>query len=128
MLAELELYTPLWSARILAEMSRNLVEDRITAEQAARIEQAMRQAFEDAGVDAAEIDRLEPAMTNDEKDRHVLAAAVAADLELIVTLDLDDFPPQLHYAPGLQRAPGTPRADRQSPRSAWVGLRGLCRP
>jgi hypothetical protein len=28
----------------------------------------------------------------------------------------------LHYAPGLQRAPGTPRPDRQSPRSAWVGL------
>ncbi len=32
-------------------------------------------------------------MTNDEKDRHVLAAAVAADSELIVTFDLDDFPP-----------------------------------
>jgi predicted nucleic acid-binding protein len=93
-LAELELYTPLWSARILEEMTRNLVERRITEEQAARIETAMRQAFEEAEVDAAEIDRLEPAMTNDEKDRHVLAAAVAADSELIVTFDLDDFPPE----------------------------------
>lgn len=92
-LAELELYTPLWSARIIEEMTRNLVEQRITAEQAARIEAAMRGAFEEAEVDAAEIDRLEPAMTNEEKDRHVLAAAVAADSELIVTLDLDDFPP-----------------------------------
>jgi predicted nucleic acid-binding protein len=93
-LAELELYTPLWSARILEEMTRNLVEHRITAEQAARIERAMRAAFEEAEVDAAEIERLEPAMTNHRKDRHVLAAAVAADSELIVTLDLDDFPPE----------------------------------
>jgi predicted nucleic acid-binding protein len=92
-LAELELYTPLWSARILGEMMRNLVEHRITEEQAARIETAMRAAFEEAEVDAAEIERLEPAMTNDEKDRHVLAAAVAADSELIVTFDLDDFAP-----------------------------------
>ena len=93
-LAELELYTPLWSARILEEMTRNLVEQRITEEQAARIEQAMRQAFEEAEVDPAEIERLEPAITNDPKDRHVLAAAVAADSELIVTFDLDDFPPE----------------------------------
>jgi len=92
-LAELELYTPLWSARILEEMTRNLVEHRITGEQAARIETAVRAAFEEAEVDAADIERLEPAMTNDPKDRHVLAAAVAADSELIVTLDLDDFPP-----------------------------------
>jgi len=93
-LAELELYTPLWSARIIEEMTRNLVEHRITAEQALRIETAMRAAFEEAEVDAADVDRLEQAMTNDPKDRHVLAAAVAADSELIVTLDLDGFPPQ----------------------------------
>ncbi len=92
-LAELELFTPLWSTRILEEMTRNLVEHQLTGEQAARIEQAMRAAFEEAEVDAGEIERLEPAMTNDEKDRHVLAAAVAADSELIVTFDLDDFPP-----------------------------------
>lgn len=92
-LAELELYTPLWSARILKEMTRNLVEHRITAEQADRIETAMRKAFEEAEVDAAVIERLEPAMTNDPKDRHVLAAAVAADSELIVTRDLDGFSP-----------------------------------
>lgn len=64
-LAELELYTPLWSERILEEMRRNLVEHRITDEQARGIEQAMRAAFEEAEVDAAEIERLEPAMPND---------------------------------------------------------------
>lgn len=90
-LAELELYTPLWSERILEEMGRNLVERQITDEQAERLLSAMRGAFEEAEIDAAEIDRLEPAMTNDPKDRHVLAAAVAAGSELIVTFNLHDF-------------------------------------
>jgi predicted nucleic acid-binding protein len=91
-LAELELYAPLWSERILEEMRQNLVERQITEEQADRLTAAMRTAFEEAEVDAAEIERLKPAMTNDPKDRHVLAAAVAAGSELIVTFNLDDFP------------------------------------
>jgi hypothetical protein len=33
-------------------------------------------------------------MTNNPKERHVLAAAVAADSELIVTFNLHDFPPE----------------------------------
>lgn len=36
---------------------------------------------------------LIPAMTNHEKDRHVLAAAVRANAELIVTDNKRDFPP-----------------------------------
>lgn len=90
-LAELELYTPLWSERILEEMRRNLVERQITEDQAERIVSAMRGAFEEADVDLAEIERLEPAMTNDPKDRHVLAAAVASGSEVVVTFNLDDF-------------------------------------
>jgi hypothetical protein len=61
--------------------------------------------FEEAEVDPAEIERLEPAMTNDEKDRHVLAAAVAADSELIVTFDLDDFPPEACEPVGVEAIP-----------------------
>jgi predicted nucleic acid-binding protein len=101
-LAELELYTPLWSDRILDEMTRNLVEHRLTDAQAASINQAMRFAFEEAEVDAGEIERLEPAMTNEAKDRHVLAAAVAADSELVVTLNLDDFPPEACEPVGVE--------------------------
>ena len=101
-LAELELYTPLWSERILDEMHRNLVEHRLTDAQAASIEEAMRAPFEEAAVDPAEIERLEPAMTNDPKDRHVLAAAVAADSELIVTFNLGDFPPDTCEPVGVE--------------------------
>jgi hypothetical protein len=45
-------------------------------------------------VSAATIDRLEPSTINDPKDRHVLAAAVASDAQVIVTLNLKDFPPE----------------------------------
>lgn len=92
-LAQAELYVPLWSAQILEEMRRNLVEDhRMSEEKAARIVRLMRESFEEAEVDAAEIERLEPAMANHEKDRHVLAAAVAADSEVIVSFNVGDFP------------------------------------
>lgn len=33
-------------------------------------------------------------MTNDPKDRHILAAAVRANAEVVVTFNLDDFPEQ----------------------------------
>jgi predicted nucleic acid-binding protein len=101
-LAELELYAPLWSARILEEMRRNPVERQVTEEQADRIVAAMRGAFEEAEVDAAEILRLEPAMTNDPKDRHVLGAAVAADCEAIVTANVNDFPPDACEPVGVE--------------------------
>lgn len=91
-LAELELYAPLWSARILEETRAALLEYGITPERAERLVEKMREAFEEAEVDEAEIARLEPAMTNDPGDRHVLACAVAADSELVVTFNLDHFP------------------------------------
>jgi hypothetical protein len=55
--------------------------------------------------------RLDPDMTNVPKDRHVVAAAVAAD-SLLVTFNLDDFSPEafepigveaIHPAAGLRR-------------------------
>lgn len=92
-IAEAELYDPYWSERILDEVTRNLIEDgRATEEQARRLIAAMRDAFDAAEVPYEAIARLEPAMTNDPKDRHVLAAAVAIDAQALVTLNLEHFP------------------------------------
>jgi hypothetical protein len=50
----------------------------------------MSRAFTDAEVSGYRT--LIPAMTCDEKDRHVLAAAVRANVEALVTFNLRDFP------------------------------------
>ena len=83
-------YRPLWSGAVIDEVSRALVRDGANPESVARRAAAMRETFPDAEVTGYE--SLIPAMTNHEKDRHVLAAAVRADAAVIVTLNLRDFP------------------------------------
>lgn len=91
-LAERALYDVFWSDRILEEMTRNIIEDAgVDPAAAQRLESIMRGAFEEALVSPEAVDRLEEAMTNDPKDRHVLAAAVVARAEVIVTANLPDF-------------------------------------
>lgn len=91
--AEAELYDPYWSERILDEVVSNLVTDeRASEDQARRLTDAMAAAFDGAIVPQQAIARLESAMTNDPKDRHVLAAAVVRDAQAVVTLNLKDFP------------------------------------
>jgi predicted nucleic acid-binding protein len=86
-------YDLLWSERILDEAERNLVADgRVDASGARRLRNAMTAAFDDAIVPDDAIAQLEGAMTNDPKDRHVLAAAVASEAQAVITLNLDDFP------------------------------------
>lgn len=92
-LAERELYVLAWSERILDEVGRNLIEDgRTDAATAARLQAAMRSAFPEALIDADAIAAAEPAMTNDPGDRHVLATAVVAGAEGIVTFNARHFP------------------------------------
>ena len=92
-LAERELYVLAWSERILDEVSRNLVEDgRADEVTAARLQAAMRSAFPEALIDARAIAATEPAMTNDPGDRHVLATAVVAGAEGIVTFNARHLP------------------------------------
>lgn len=73
-----------------------------TDEQADRVVAAMTGAFAGATVPADAIARLEPAMTNDEKDRHVLAAAVASGSEVVVTFNLSDFPEEALASLGIE--------------------------
>ncbi|HWO15161.1 MAG TPA: PIN domain-containing protein [Solirubrobacterales bacterium] len=85
---------PKWSERILAEVTKNLVESgRTDAERAARVTETMAAAFPEAMVPASRVSTIEPAMTNDPKDRHVLAAAVGVGAEIVVSHNLKDFPP-----------------------------------
>lgn len=89
--AEPRLYLPRWTDHIMAEVSRNLQENfGLTVEQAAYRESEIRKHFGEAWVEGYE--DLIPAMTNHEKDRHVLAAAVRCGAETIVTYNVKDFP------------------------------------
>ncbi len=51
----------------------------------------MKEAFPEAMV--AGYENLIPQMTNDKKDRHVLAAAIVGGADVIVTSNVKDFPP-----------------------------------
>jgi predicted nucleic acid-binding protein len=89
--AEKRLYQVYWSEMILQELKRNLIEtEKTNSQQADRLVIAISQAFPDAIVQNFE--PLISVMNNDQKDRHVLAAAVKAEAQIIVTSNLTDFP------------------------------------
>ena len=81
------LYEARWTEQILAEVTRTLV-GRFgkTPEKALYRESAMREFFRDSMVQNYE--HLVARMTNDPKDRHVLAAAVACRADYLVTFNL----------------------------------------
>lgn len=92
-LADRNLFRPLWSEKILDELEGALVKNSPPEKHPAlrnRV-QVMRLAFPDALVQGYE--PLEQVMTCDQKDRHVLAAAVRSNAALLVTFNLSDFPP-----------------------------------
>src|SRR3954469_22220568 len=79
-----------WSDQILEEARRSLVSSgRMTDDRAARLRSVMEEAFPEAMVTGHE--PLIAAMKNDEKDRHVVAAAVKAGAQVIVTSNLKHF-------------------------------------
>lgn len=92
-LADHELFTPVWSDHLLDEVRRNLVvKIGIAAERADHRIAAMREAFPHAVDHSSGYLELRDAMKNHPKDRHVLAAAVASNAQLIVTANIRDFP------------------------------------
>jgi len=86
--AEQGLYRPLWSEKILSEMRRSILRknQHLSDGQLDHLVTQMKTAFPEAMISAYE--QLEAAMTNDPKDRHVLAAAVRGRADVIVTLNL----------------------------------------
>jgi hypothetical protein len=89
-LAGARLYLPKWTDHIMAEVARNLASDfGLSDQQLAYRESEIRRHFPEAWVDGYE--EIIPAMTNDPKDRHVLAAAVRCSAEMLVTFNRKDF-------------------------------------
>ncbi|MBC6422080.1 MAG: PIN domain-containing protein [Hormoscilla sp. SP5CHS1] len=85
------LYELHWSQEILDGATRNLVlRGKMTDSQAANLQVAMKRAFSKAMVEVP--DELVEEMTNDPGDRHVVAAAVVAKAQAIVTFNLRHFP------------------------------------
>jgi predicted nucleic acid-binding protein len=99
-LAAAEVYQPLWSADILAELQHVLVREQVMPpENAERIIALMRDHFPEAEVTGYE--SLVPSMPCDPGDRHVLAAAVASGAGAVVTVNLADFPAKAAAEYGL---------------------------
>jgi predicted nucleic acid-binding protein len=90
-----------WSARIVEETRRHLVERNVAAFGEARehtvartlrrVTDALTTARAGSLVPEEEIAAREPSMPNDAKDRHVLAAAVACAATVVVTTNVRDF-------------------------------------
>lgn len=102
-LAQKGLFVARWSDEIVAETCRTL-ETKLgkTPAQTEHFRTELRKAFGDAWVEG--YSSLVPAMRNHEKDRHVLAAAVAGRCECIVTLNLRHFPVEsaAHFGIGIR--------------------------
>jgi len=88
--AEAGLYEARWSLEILDEVQRNLVATgRVTQERARHLLDAMTRAFPEALVTGWEA--ALPETRNHPKDRHVVAAAIKARAQYVVTNNLRDF-------------------------------------
>lgn len=85
------LYVPKWSSEILSELKRNLeLRWNLLAKKTSHLIGQLTEHFPEAMTEGYE--DLIPLMTNDPKDRHVLAAAVKTAAPVIVTSNLKDFP------------------------------------
>ena len=86
------LYRPVFSAEILAEVKRTQItkfKRPYSEEKADHWQKEVLKAFPEALIGS--FDNLMPILTNDEKDRHVLAAAIKGQAQHIVTANLKHF-------------------------------------
>jgi predicted nucleic acid-binding protein len=98
--AHYDLYTPKWSAHIFDEWKRVMKEKGVSEEEANKRVEKANTAFPDALVLNYEglIEHLD---LPDEDDRHVMAAAIKTNANLIVTNNIKDFPEEYLRAYGL---------------------------
>jgi len=101
--ASANMYRLHWTDDILEEVRRNLIAKRMSDERANRLITQMRRASPDALVTMHQPHVT--LMTNDPKDRHVLAAAVVSKSSVVVTCNLRDFPPVALAPFGVEAQP-----------------------
>ncbi|CNF58244.1 PIN domain-containing protein [Yersinia similis] len=97
------LYQPKWSDTIQDEWRRNLLIQRsdIKPEALVHTTRLMNRALPDANVTGYE-SLIEGLKLPDRDDRHVLATAIRAKAEVIVTMNLRDFPPDILAEFGIE--------------------------
>lgn len=89
-LAERRLYRACWSSKIIDELSQSLKRREVHPDSVDRLVAQIRTAFPDSEVTG--YGSLIRSMICNEKDRHVLAAAVRGNADVIVTFNVKDFP------------------------------------
>jgi hypothetical protein len=125
-LALAEAYRPLWSDRVQREWTEALAREGpdLPHDKIERVRALMEQHIPEATVEDYEALVGELALPDD-GDRHVLAAAIKGDAEVLVTANLKHFP-----APALvpyTRAGRCPRSPAKPEEPAEVGRRAPCR-
>jgi predicted nucleic acid-binding protein len=115
------LFEPKWSEEIIRETTRTLElklgwPNSLTA----HLEKELRAHFSEAWISGYE--SLIPMMTNDEKDRHVVAAAVHGEAAIILTLNLRHFRPEHLANVACPRAAPSVLSDRDLPPGTSRGI------
>lgn len=102
-LALLDLFRAKWTEAIHAEWIRNVLESRpdLTFEQLERTKNLMNLHVRDCVVEGYE-SLIETLDLPDEDDRHILAAAIHAKADVILTFNLKDFPPETLAKYGIE--------------------------
>lgn len=94
-LAQAGLVRARWTETIHDEWIRNVLKDKpqLSADRLARTRNLMNQAVRDCIVEGYE-ELIASLDLPDPNDRHVLAAAIRSNADVIITRNLKDFPPQ----------------------------------
>lgn len=93
MIADKELYQPVWSPIICDEVKRNLIsQGKIEEDKVNKLITIINEAFPEAMI-INQTDNLALKDTDiNEKDRHVVITAICSNSQVIVTYNIKDFP------------------------------------
>lgn len=99
--ANYDLYTPQWSENICCEWISVMIKKGVDIDEANKRASIINEAFPDALVENYS-SLIEHLSLPDEGDRHVLAAAIKTNANLIITNNLKDFPEKYLASYGLR--------------------------